>query len=117
MSTTELLQSSSARLDEAWVHFDLGVAVVRLGRRVEAHVQLARALDLGHACNARAVQDAARAVDWYPYPFLNPANGGYLAVTGYVVAILVGVVLLSLLVVAVGNRASVSWQRAAAAGP
>ncbi len=28
-------------------------------------------------------------VDWYPYPFLNPANGGYGSVAMYVVAVLV----------------------------
>ena len=34
------------------------------------------------------------AFGWYPYPFMDPANGGYGTVAGYVVAILVfGIVL------------------------
>ena len=50
---------------------------------------------------------------WYPYPFLDPANGGYGTVAAYVVAILVfGVVLIVLLSV-LGNRARQSMGRAA----
>lgn len=43
--------------------------------------------------------------DWYPYPFLNPANvGGYGGVAPYAVAIAVGFVLVVLAVTALGNR-------------
>lgn len=42
-------------------------------------------------------------VGWYPYPFLDPANGGYGRVALYVVAILVGGTLPCLLVAGVGN--------------
>ncbi len=42
---------------------------------------------------------------WYPYPFLNPANGGYASVAAYVGAILVGMALLCALAVGVGNAA------------
>ena len=44
------------------------------------------------------------AVDgWYPYPFLDPANGGYQSVALYFVAILVAFVAVSWLVAAAGN--------------
>jgi hypothetical protein len=43
-------------------------------------------------------------VGWYPYPFLDPANGGYGTVAAYVVSILIGGTLLCLGVVAIGNR-------------
>jgi hypothetical protein len=39
-------------------------------------------------------------VDWYPYPFLNPdESGGYLGVAAYCVAILVGFLLFTALIV------------------
>jgi hypothetical protein len=41
---------------------------------------------------------------WYPYPFLDPANGGYGTVALYVVAILVFGVALCWLVSWIGNR-------------
>ncbi len=44
------------------------------------------------------------AVDgWYPYPFLDPANGGYSAVVVTILAILVGFAVVSALVVLLGN--------------
>jgi hypothetical protein len=42
-------------------------------------------------------------VGWYPYPFLNPADGGYASVAAYVVAILVFGFLLCAIVVTIGN--------------
>jgi hypothetical protein len=45
-------------------------------------------------------------VGWYPYPFLNPANGGYANVAAYVVAILVFGLLLCGIVGSVGNALS-----------
>jgi len=41
---------------------------------------------------------------WYPYPFLDPANGGYGQVAGTVVAITLGFLVISAITVAVGNR-------------
>lgn len=41
--------------------------------------------------------------NWYPYPFLNPANGGYGAVAFYCVAILVGFLVISAITVVAGN--------------
>jgi hypothetical protein len=41
---------------------------------------------------------------WYPYPFLDPANGGYGSVAGYIVAILIFGIALSALIAWVGNR-------------
>ncbi|MEO5885752.1 MAG: Pr6Pr family membrane protein, partial [Candidatus Limnocylindrales bacterium] len=41
---------------------------------------------------------------WYPYPFLDPANGGYPTVALYVVAILVFGVVLCAVISSVGNR-------------
>jgi len=41
--------------------------------------------------------------DWYPYPFLDPANGGSSSVALYVVAILVGFVLISAITIWLGN--------------
>ena len=41
--------------------------------------------------------------DWYPYPFLDPANGGYGVVAGYSVAIAVGTLVVIQLVTTVGN--------------
>ncbi|MEP6469349.1 MAG: Pr6Pr family membrane protein [Chloroflexota bacterium] len=42
-------------------------------------------------------------VDTYPYPFLDPANGGYAVVLVYSVAILVGMLLFIYAIVAIGN--------------
>jgi hypothetical protein len=41
---------------------------------------------------------------WYPYPFLDPSNGGYGSVAAYIVAILVFGVALCALIAWVGNR-------------
>ncbi len=41
--------------------------------------------------------------NWYPYPFLNPANGGYGTVAFFCVAILVGFLVISALTVVAGN--------------
>lgn len=46
---------------------------------------------------------------WYPYPFLNPANGGYGSVAFYFVAILVGFLVVGGLLVALGNVARSRW--------
>lgn len=44
------------------------------------------------------------AVDgWYPYPFLDPANGGYASVAFYFAAILLGFLAIGALTVAIGN--------------
>jgi hypothetical protein len=43
------------------------------------------------------------ASNWYPYPFLNPANGGYLSVTLYCVGILVFMLVVCAAVVWLGN--------------
>lgn len=43
-------------------------------------------------------------VGWYPYPFLDPANGGYGSVAVYIVAILAFGVALCAVVAWVGNR-------------
>jgi hypothetical protein len=40
---------------------------------------------------------------WYPYPFLDPANGGYGSVAWYVVGILVFGIVLCVVIGAVGN--------------
>jgi hypothetical protein len=42
-------------------------------------------------------------VNHYPYPFVNPANGGYASVTVYCVAILVAMLAVSALTVALAN--------------
>jgi hypothetical protein len=42
-------------------------------------------------------------VGTYPYPFLDPANGGYGAVLGYGVAILIGLLLFTYAIVWIGN--------------
>jgi hypothetical protein len=44
-------------------------------------------------------------VNHYPYPFLDPANGGYASVTVYCLAILVAMVVVSALVVVLANAA------------
>ena len=43
---------------------------------------------------------------WYPYPFLDPSNGGYGAVAVAIVGVLVGFLVLSTLFVALGNARS-----------
>ncbi len=43
-------------------------------------------------------------VGWYPYPFLDPSNGGYASVALYVVAILVFGVVLCALVAGMSRR-------------
>jgi hypothetical protein len=48
---------------------------------------------------------------WYPYPFLDPANGGYGQVAVMIVAITVGFVVVSLAIMGLGNA------RAGAAAP
>ena len=40
---------------------------------------------------------------WYPYPFLNPANGGYGVVAATVVAIIAAFLVLSAITIAIGN--------------
>ncbi len=40
---------------------------------------------------------------WYPYPFLDPANGGYETVAAYVGGIIVGGIVLIVILVGVGN--------------
>jgi hypothetical protein len=50
---------------------------------------------------------------WYPYPFLNPANGGYASVAITVVAVTVGFALIAAATIAIGNRMR---ERSAAAG-
>lgn len=42
-------------------------------------------------------------VGWYPYPFLDPANGGYATVALYVVGILIFGIVVSVVVAAVGS--------------
>jgi hypothetical protein len=44
-------------------------------------------------------------VNQYPYPFLDPANGGYASVAVYCVAILVAMLVVSVLVVTLANAA------------
>jgi hypothetical protein len=46
--------------------------------------------------------------EWYPYPFLDRANGGYGSVAVYGVAIFVGVVVIVWALVAAGNAMSAS---------
>ena len=40
---------------------------------------------------------------WYPYPFLDPANGGYATVAVMIVAITVGFLVLSGAMIALGR--------------
>ena len=40
---------------------------------------------------------------WYPYPFLNPANGGYGQVAVTVVAVVIGFLVISAAMIAIGN--------------
>ena len=41
---------------------------------------------------------------WYPYPFLDPANGGYGQVRVTAVAVTVGFLVVSGITLALGNR-------------
>jgi hypothetical protein len=41
---------------------------------------------------------------WYPYPFLDPHNGGYLAVSGYVVAIAAFILVIGVVAIAISRR-------------
>lgn len=43
-------------------------------------------------------------INWYPYPFLDPTNQGYLAVAGYCVVIAIGFVVVGALLAWTGNR-------------
>lgn len=43
-------------------------------------------------------------LDWYPYPFLNPANGGYGTVAVTCVFIAVGFIAMTLLIMFLGNK-------------
>ena len=54
-------------------------------------------------------------VGWYPYPFLDPANGGYASVAVYIVAILAFGVALCAVVAWVGNRLDAGGDAPAAA--
>ena len=51
---------------------------------------------------------------WYPYPFLDPANGGYGSVGLYVIGITIGFLLLSMIYIWLGNWRS---ERANPSGP
>jgi hypothetical protein len=53
---------------------------------------------------------------WYPYPFLDPANGGYGAVALAVVAITIGFIVISLVVRAFGDLRRASLSEAQPAG-
>jgi len=50
-------------------------------------------------------------VNLYPYPFLNPANGGYASVAVYCVGILVAMVVVSELAVVLANAAGSGRRR------
>ena len=50
---------------------------------------------------------------WYPYPFLDPANGGYATVALTVAAVTIAFGLIALATIAIGNRAR-EWQPTAA---
>jgi hypothetical protein len=52
---------------------------------------------------------------WYPYPFLDPANGGYGQVAITAVAITIGFIVVSLVFVAIGNARGRSASEAATA--
>jgi hypothetical protein len=58
------------------------------------------------------------AVDgWYPYPFLDPDNGGYRSVAYHVAAIVAGFLILSGIIVALGDFGRDRRLRAKRAGP
>jgi hypothetical protein len=50
-------------------------------------------------------------VNLYPYPFLNPANGGYASVAVYCVAILLAMLVVSALAVVLANAAGSGRRR------
>ncbi|MFZ2035181.1 MAG: Pr6Pr family membrane protein [Candidatus Dormiibacterota bacterium] len=50
-------------------------------------------------------------VNLYPYPFLNPANGGYASVAVYCVAILIAMLVVGALVVVLANAAGSGRRR------
>jgi hypothetical protein len=50
-------------------------------------------------------------VNRYPYPFVDPANGGYASVTAYCVAILVAMLAVSAITVALANAAGSGRRR------
>ncbi|MBA2718474.1 MAG: Pr6Pr family membrane protein [Chloroflexi bacterium] len=50
------------------------------------------------------VRGAVDPAKWYPYPFLNPANGGYGQVLVTAVAITIGFVAISAAIIGLGNR-------------
>lgn len=54
---------------------------------------------------------------WYPYPFLDPARGGYAAVATYCVAILVGLLAIGAVTLVVGNALAARRDRRATGGP
>ena len=49
---------------------------------------------------------------WYPYPFLNPANGGYGVVAATVVAIIAAFFVFSAITIAIGNARGRATQEA-----
>ena len=51
---------------------------------------------------------------WYPYPFLDPANGGYATVAVAVVGITIGFLLLSVGTVAIGDAPAARHREAPA---
>lgn len=55
------LERSQSHLELARALSDYGAALRRAGRRVQARIQLERALDLAHHCGARAIAARARA--------------------------------------------------------
>jgi DNA-binding CsgD family transcriptional regulator len=57
----ETLERSQAPLELARALTDYGAALRREGRRVQARVELERALDLAHHCGARRIANQARA--------------------------------------------------------
>jgi DNA-binding CsgD family transcriptional regulator len=55
-----VLEGSAARLEHARALTDLGAALRRAGRRVDAREPLRAALELAHACGATALEETAR---------------------------------------------------------
>ena len=55
-----MLEGSPARLEQARALADLGAALRRAGRRVDAREPLRAALELAHACGATALEETAR---------------------------------------------------------
>ncbi len=53
--------------------------------------------------NLTLIRGAVDSTNWYPYPFLNPANGGYGQVAVTIVAVLVGFVGISWAILWLGN--------------